>query len=324
MRFFSKSRSTFIALALSVLFFVPATVRGAGEDCCLVISSERQYGLNIVERVRNIGTDNNSAQENSCRVSAACNTQPVRTCWSIRGTGIVSDRTATQVFDDPECDDNSSRVLQVTYERAVSCTSNTLCANALKDSDNCGMLSEVSCLSPIQANNCFFFSNKCLSRSDTSVCPQLPQNLCGQTTNGSVAGSVVCRWLQSAEGGRCVSATESAAASRFANTRSDILPDCAIQGTCRSIKDLENLAFKIVDVLFTIMGTVAFAFFIYGGVVMIVSFGNGDQFSKGKNILIAAVVGIIISFSAYLLVGYIYTLLGIPNTFRQGIEVGNN
>ena len=54
-----------------------------------------------------------------------------------------------------------------------------------------------------------------------------------------------------------------------------------------------------------------------GGLFMIVSFGNAERFKKGQQILVAAVIGMIISFSAFLLVNYILEALNVSDYFLQ-------
>lgn len=92
------------------------------------------------------------------------------------------------------------------------------------------------------------------------------------------------------------------------------LPDCAFTGTCRSVEDLLGLGVKVADWLFSILAGLGFAFFVYGGVTMIFSFGNAEKVGQGKQILVAATIGIIIAFSAYVLVGFIVKAIGINPT----------
>lgn len=90
------------------------------------------------------------------------------------------------------------------------------------------------------------------------------------------------------------------------------IPDCAFEYEgCDDINDLLQLIVNIGEFVFKIVGTAAFVFFIYGGVTMIASFGSADKFQKGKDILTAAVIGLVITFSAYLLIQFILQTLGV-------------
>jgi len=47
--------------------------------------------------------------------------------------------------------------------------------------------------------------------------------------------------------------------------------------------------------------------FIYGGITWMLSAGNQEQVTKGKNILIWAAAGIVIIFTSYALVKFVLT-----------------
>ncbi len=299
------------------------SVHAAGEDCCVRVEVDKE------------------TKETGCRISNYCNTTPRRQTVDISGSDYFNYRkvdcftlsnagvAATPILIPLGAQSYAAiaslfpssytcKAEVVSYERPTSCVGSSLCIQELNRSNGCVGLSVTTC---ITRPGCFLLAQTCYGRDDLSVCQKITSpGLCGPASDGSVAGSRVCRWLADQSGGRCVQAAEAAAAQRVVGTESDILPDCAIQGTCRSIKDLENLAFKIVNLLFTIIGSVSFAFFVYGGVVMIVSFGNSDRFATGRSIFIAAIIGIFISFGAYLLIGYVYALLGVPSVFRGGIN----
>ena len=100
------------------------------------------------------------------------------------------------------------------------------------------------------------------------------------------------------------------------------LPDCAFDGSCRKVSDLVQLIVNFGAGMFAIMGSFAFAFFVYGGFTMIVSMGNAEKQKKGMQILVAAVIGIVIAFSAYMLIQFMLDALGVAPEFRQGIPKG--
>jgi len=66
--------------------------------------------------------------------------------------------------------------------------------------------------------------------------------------------------------------------------------------------DIPTLLGKVINSVMGVIGSLALAMFIYGGAVWMLSGGNQEQVTKGKNILIWAAVGIVIIFSAYALV----------------------
>lgn len=92
-----------------------------------------------------------------------------------------------------------------------------------------------------------------------------------------------------------------------------LLPQCTyFEGTnkskecgCRNISDL--VKFLIIYGNFAIggVGAIALLMFIYGGFVMLTAAGAAEKVQKGKQAIVAAVIGIIIVFSAQLLVKFI-------------------
>lgn len=110
----------------------------------------------------------------------------------------------------------------------------------------------------------------------------------------------------------------------FANTgavfaQNNIIPKCALQdpgqgvdeGECRSVSVFVTLLINIANYLFTFVGALALLFFIYGGFTLILSRGSTDQVKKGKDIMVAAIVGLIIVFGAYMLVRFLGEAVGL-------------
>jgi len=100
-----------------------------------------------------------------------------------------------------------------------------------------------------------------------------------------------------------------------------ILPKCAFlaSGCDEENADINlfvELGINIAKFIFAIIGTVAFVMFVYGGFTMILSFGSSEKFKQGKDILVAAVVGMIIAFGAYLIVNFILAALQVGKDFR--------
>lgn len=169
-----------------------------------------------------------------------------------------------------------------------------------------------------EANNqCYWWGPKCLAKADTSiVCSELPMDICS---------SNVALHCKAGPNNTCVNkvtqvnmtqAVDQYIADRYSKPDGydGPLPDCAFTGTCRSVEDLLGLGVKVADWLFSILAGLGFAFFVYGGVTMIFSFGNAEKVGQGKQILVAATIGIIIAFSAYVLVGFIVKAIGINPT----------
>ena len=85
---------------------------------------------------------------------------------------------------------------------------------------------------------------------------------------------------------------------------------------CRSISIFIILLLNFSNYLFGIVGALALLFFIYGGFTLILSRGSQDQVKKGKDILVAAIVGLIIVFGAYMLVQFLGTAVGLKGEYQ--------
>jgi len=61
----------------------------------------------------------------------------------------------------------------------------------------------------------------------------------------------------------------------------------------------------------------AVLFLIIGGLLMLVSAGNANLLSLGKQILVSTVIGLVLIFCAWLIVNFILTGLGYTGTWSQ-------
>lgn len=78
-------------------------------------------------------------------------------------------------------------------------------------------------------------------------------------------------------------------------------------GTGADKTDIPVLLGTIINSVMGIIGSLALVMFIYGGVSWMLSAGNQEQVTKGKNILIWAAAGLVIIFTAYALVRFVLT-----------------
>jgi len=60
-----------------------------------------------------------------------------------------------------------------------------------------------------------------------------------------------------------------------------------------------------------IVGSLALLMFVYGGFMFLISSGSSDKISKAKAIIVAAIVGLIIVFSSYLIIQFVLKTIGI-------------
>lgn len=81
-------------------------------------------------------------------------------------------------------------------------------------------------------------------------------------------------------------------------------PDCIQGGRCH-LCDLLQMVINISELLFGILGALSLAFFVYGGIWLIISTGNQERVSTGKKIIGGSITGIIIVFSAFVAVNFV-------------------
>jgi len=166
-----------------------------------------------------------------------------------------------------------------------------------------------------KANNaCVFANNTCLDKNDTKACPYFHKDktICNSLPNCSYSDDKKQCLDKQAKG------VDTYISDRYGRPTgySGPLPDCAFTGSCRDVNRLVELLIKSVEFLFGIVAGLAFLMFVYGGFTMVLSFGNADKTKKGQQILVAAVVGLVIVFSAYILIGFLLDALGVRTGFR--------
>ncbi len=171
---------------------------------------------------------------------------------------------------------------------------------------NCLDHSAASC--PLAS--CFVFENKCESRQNNDLCFKLrSKDLC----DGG-AGSKVCKWNE--DTGKCNTLLQSGLSGNIDFSRPGAFPPCGHDGTCDSLNDILQQQLGYATWAFGFAGLLAFISFLVGGITMITSFGNPEKFKKGVNVLVASVVGLVIVFSAYLLVNFLLDAFGVIDFFR--------
>lgn len=93
-------------------------------------------------------------------------------------------------------------------------------------------------------------------------------------------------------------------------------PGCQATGDCE-LNDFVKLFSNYSTMVLTFVGSLALVMVIYGGVVMLISAGNSEKVTQGKQILISAVIGIIITFSSYMIIQFALESLGVVNDQGQ-------
>lgn len=283
------------AIAVTLLF---GTADAYAQTCCVMRETEFTQVSNpsngeIIRRTE-------TSVEESCRAETAaapCDTIPNLTIDDSCQTGIFAGvygefcNNQTSVETQVQC---SSRLdLSGCQQAIINTTSDCASDNANRSACDA-------------RNECFYHAGTCKSVFDVSTCRTLPNNLCTQ--------SRVCEWT----GDRCISQLEANLSREYEVSEgySRFIPACAYAGTCRNVEDLIGVVIAITREVLRYIGILAFIFFLIGGATMIASFGNPERFKKGRQILVAASVGLVISLSAFVLVTFILNAVGVSNEFR--------
>jgi hypothetical protein len=82
----------------------------------------------------------------------------------------------------------------------------------------------------------------------------------------------------------------------------------AQEGACEW-SDLFELAYRIVNYLIGMAGFVAIMFIVWGGLQMLLSAGNTSKVQEAKSTVQNAILGLVLTLLAYLIVGYVAGLL---------------
>jgi hypothetical protein len=77
-----------------------------------------------------------------------------------------------------------------------------------------------------------------------------------------------------------------------------------------SLNDILEVGVRATQILLTLSGSVALLFFIYGGVTFLISGGSAERVSKGKQIIINAVIGLLIIFTSFIIIKFSMEALG--------------
>ncbi|MCX6741328.1 MAG: hypothetical protein NTY61_02945 [Candidatus Parcubacteria bacterium] len=73
--------------------------------------------------------------------------------------------------------------------------------------------------------------------------------------------------------------------------------------------DISAIIGGIIGWLLRFLGVLAFAMFVYGGILWMTSGGKADQVTKGRDTLVWAVAGLALVFFSYAILKFILTVL---------------
>ncbi len=83
-----------------------------------------------------------------------------------------------------------------------------------------------------------------------------------------------------------------------------------------NLNDFVRIGINAVQLIFGLAGSLALLFFIYGGIMWVISGGNPDRVKKGLDAIKNAVIGLVIIFTSYMIINFVVTSLGYKGTWN--------
>lgn len=78
-----------------------------------------------------------------------------------------------------------------------------------------------------------------------------------------------------------------------------------------TLDDFTKQAIRAANLILGIVGSLALVMFIYGGFMFLISTGSADKIKQAKDIIIAAVIGLVIVFSSYMIIQFSLGAVGL-------------
>ena len=78
-----------------------------------------------------------------------------------------------------------------------------------------------------------------------------------------------------------------------------------------TLDDMVLIAIRASRWILGIVGSLALLMFIYGGVMFLISSGSSEKITQAKNILVAAVIGLLIVFGSFLIIQFVLKTVGV-------------
>jgi hypothetical protein len=83
-----------------------------------------------------------------------------------------------------------------------------------------------------------------------------------------------------------------------------LIQEAACTGKC-TLNSFISLGINLSNIILGVVGALTLVMFIYGGVVLVLSGGNSEKVTKGKEIILGSVVGLLIVFGSYSIISFV-------------------
>ncbi|MBT4209655.1 MAG: hypothetical protein HOE19_01945 [Candidatus Komeilibacteria bacterium] len=74
--------------------------------------------------------------------------------------------------------------------------------------------------------------------------------------------------------------------------------------------NIQELSGYMIRGLLGVSGAIALFMLVWGGIVWMTSNGNAERLKKGKDTILWAILGLIIIFTSYIIINFLFTIIG--------------
>lgn len=106
-----------------------------------------------------------------------------------------------------------------------------------------------------------------------------------------------------------LSAQDSDIKAKSLQDASGIVDSVAVEGAGLPGGSVDSIASQVIDALFSLVGVIFFILMIYGGYIWMMAKGNEQDVDKAKNIIRAAIIGLIVVVGAYAITAFVLRML---------------
>ncbi len=78
-----------------------------------------------------------------------------------------------------------------------------------------------------------------------------------------------------------------------------------------NLDDLIRILIIAANFILGLVGALALAAFVYGGVILLISAGSSEKVTQGKTILTNAIIGLVIVFVSWLIIKFVMSTMGL-------------
>ena len=82
-----------------------------------------------------------------------------------------------------------------------------------------------------------------------------------------------------------------------------------------TLNDFVVLAVNVSKIILGLVGSLSLLMFIYGGFTFLISAGSSDKIGQAKKIIVAAIIGLIIVFTSWMIINFVTKAIGARGGF---------